>query len=235
MIVVMRPGATPEQVDEVRQRIEAEGLEAFVSAGEERTVIGVVGADVDRVAHLGTMPGVEQRPARHQAVQARQRRAPPRPDPGAGARRRHRRLEAATWWSWPARARSSRDEQLMATARLGQARGRLASCAAAPSSHAPRRTPSRASACAALKLLAEAREETGLPVVSEITDPGQVELFDRLRRHAPGRQPQHAQLRAAAAVGQSSKPVLLKRGFGATIEEWLHGRRVHPLERATRT
>ena len=60
MIVVMRPGATQEQVGEVRQRIEAEGLEAFVSAGEERTVIGVVGTDLDRVAHLGTMEGVER-------------------------------------------------------------------------------------------------------------------------------------------------------------------------------
>ena len=36
------------------------GLEAFVSEGQERTIIGVVGIDIDRVSHIGTMPGVEQ-------------------------------------------------------------------------------------------------------------------------------------------------------------------------------
>ena len=43
MIVVMRTGATAEQIDEVKREIEEHGLEAYVSQGEERTVIGVVG------------------------------------------------------------------------------------------------------------------------------------------------------------------------------------------------
>ena len=60
MIVVMRATATAEQVAAVRRAVEEHGLEAFVSEGEERTVIGVVGADVDRVAHLGSLDGVEQ-------------------------------------------------------------------------------------------------------------------------------------------------------------------------------
>jgi 3-deoxy-7-phosphoheptulonate synthase len=60
MIVVMRPTATQEEVDGVRRTVEEHGLEAFLSVGEERTVIGVVGSDIERVSHLGTLPGVEQ-------------------------------------------------------------------------------------------------------------------------------------------------------------------------------
>ena len=60
MIVVMRPTATQEDVEGVKRTVEEHGLEAFLSVGEERTVIGVVGSDVERVAHLGTLPGVEQ-------------------------------------------------------------------------------------------------------------------------------------------------------------------------------
>src|SRR5918995_6386789 len=60
MIVVMRPTATQEEVDGVKRVVEEHGLDAFLSVGEERTVLGVVGSDVERVAHLGTLPGVEQ-------------------------------------------------------------------------------------------------------------------------------------------------------------------------------
>ena len=60
MIVVMRPAATKREIEEVQRTVEQHGLRAFVSSGEERTVIGVVGAEVEKVAHLATLPGVEQ-------------------------------------------------------------------------------------------------------------------------------------------------------------------------------
>src|ERR671915_2090886 len=60
MIVVMRPDAEAEEIEAVCSLIRSEGLEAFVSEGQERVIIGVVGIDIERVAHLGTMPGVEQ-------------------------------------------------------------------------------------------------------------------------------------------------------------------------------
>ena len=47
-------------VEDVKRTIEAEGLEAYVMLGEERIVIGVVGAGVERVEHVASMPGVEQ-------------------------------------------------------------------------------------------------------------------------------------------------------------------------------
>ncbi|QQE79856.1 3-deoxy-7-phosphoheptulonate synthase [Alicyclobacillus sp. SO9] len=72
-----------------------------------------------------------------------------------------------------------------------------------------------------LKMLAEARAETGLPVISEVMSPDTVELVaayvDILQVGA--RSMQNYPL--LKAVGQSQKPVLLKRGLSATIEEWL--------------
>jgi len=72
-----------------------------------------------------------------------------------------------------------------------------------------------------LKLLAEARAETGLPIVSEMTDASQMELFEEYVDIIQiGSRNMHNFV-LLRAVGQSHKPVLLKRGFGATIEEWL--------------
>jgi 3-deoxy-7-phosphoheptulonate synthase len=72
-----------------------------------------------------------------------------------------------------------------------------------------------------LKILAEARDETGLPIVTEVLAPGDVELVesyaDVLQIGARNMQ-NYPLLRG---VGASEKPVLLKRGMAATIEEWL--------------
>ena len=72
-----------------------------------------------------------------------------------------------------------------------------------------------------LRYLAEAREGTGLPVVTEVMEPDQVEMVahyaDMLQIGARNM----ANFPLLRRAGQSGKPVLLKRGFSATIEEWL--------------
>ena len=72
-----------------------------------------------------------------------------------------------------------------------------------------------------LQLLARARAESGLPIVTEVMEPAMVEpvaeVADMLQIGSRNMQ-NFALLRA---VGRSSRPVLLKRGFAATIEEWL--------------
>jgi 3-deoxy-7-phosphoheptulonate synthase len=219
MIVVMRPGATQEQVADVRQRIEAEGLEAFVSAGEERTVIGVVGVDLDRVAHLGTMDGVERvlrvtNPYKLASVEHHPERTRVRVrdvDIGLGG-------GEVVVMAGPCSVES--DQQLKGTARLVAREGARILRGGA---FKPRTSPYtfQGLGLPALQILAEARAETGMPVISEVTDPGQVELFDRyvdLLQVGSRNMHNFVLLRA---VGQSSKPVLLKRGFGSTIEEWL--------------
>src|SRR5262249_57183655 len=72
-----------------------------------------------------------------------------------------------------------------------------------------------------LKSLADMRAETGLPVVTEVIDPGSVELVcsyaDMLQVGTRNMQ----NFALLQAVGAAAKPVLLKRGMSATIEEWL--------------
>jgi 3-deoxy-7-phosphoheptulonate synthase len=72
-----------------------------------------------------------------------------------------------------------------------------------------------------LEILAEARERTGLPVVTEVMDPRLVELVGRYVDvlQVGSRNMQNFPL--LVEVGRSGKPVLLKRGWSATLEEWL--------------
>ena len=72
-----------------------------------------------------------------------------------------------------------------------------------------------------LKILAQVREETGLPVVTEITSPGQADLMRQYvdMVQVGARNMQNFEL--LKSVGRMGKPVLLKRGLASTIEEWL--------------
>ena len=56
MIIVMRTGASTDEIDDVRKAVAEEGLETYVMVGEERIVMGVVGVGVERVQHVGHIP-----------------------------------------------------------------------------------------------------------------------------------------------------------------------------------
>jgi 3-deoxy-7-phosphoheptulonate synthase len=217
MIVVMRPTATQQEVDGVRQSIEEHGLEAFLSVGEERTVIGVVG-DVERISHLGTLPGVDQvirvsSPYKLASIQ----------EPGERTRVRIGPVEIGLGselvvMAGPCAVESR--EQLLETARAVSREGARVLRGGA---WKPRTSPYsfQGMGVPALKLLAEARGETGLPVISEVVDPADVEVFDD---HVDILQVGARNMQNFAllkAVGQSRRAVLLKRGLSATIEEWL--------------
>lgn len=61
MILVLKPDATPEQIDHIIQRIEELGFKPHVSRGEQRTIIGVIGDErKPQVETLGAIPGIEQ-------------------------------------------------------------------------------------------------------------------------------------------------------------------------------
>ncbi|MCA9877879.1 MAG: 3-deoxy-7-phosphoheptulonate synthase [Thermomicrobiales bacterium] len=72
-----------------------------------------------------------------------------------------------------------------------------------------------------LRFLAEARELTGLPVVTEVMEPDQVELVAHYADMLQVGARNMANFPLLRKLGQANKPVLLKRGFSATIEEWL--------------
>jgi 3-deoxy-7-phosphoheptulonate synthase len=218
MIVVMRPGATREQVAQVRHVVEEHGLEAFVSEGEERTVIGVVGTDLERVSHLGTLEGVEQvvritQPYKLASIEHHPERTRVRVGEvsvGNGG--------GLVVMAGPC-AVESRDQMLQTAHAVRREGARILRGGA----FKPRSSPYsfQGMGMPALDLLAEARAETGLPVVSEVVDASQVEAFDEhvdLLQVGARNMHNFVLLRA---VGQSSKPVLLKRGLSATIDEWL--------------
>lgn len=218
MIVVMRPQARPEEIDGVCDLIRGQGLEAFVSEGQERVIIGVVGRDIERVAHIGTLPGVEQAiRVTHPYKLASLEHHPDRTrisigdvPIGVGA--------PLVVMAGPCSVESR--DQLLTTARWVRREGATVLRGGA---FKPRTSPYTFQGLGdeALDLLHDARQETGMPVVSELTDPAQIETFDRrvdLIQVGSRNMHNFALLRA---LGQTRKPVLLKRGFGSTIEEWL--------------
>jgi 3-deoxy-7-phosphoheptulonate synthase len=111
-------------------------------------------------------------------------------------------------------------EQTIAAARMAQAAGAAMLRGGA---FKPRTSPYAFQGLgeAGLKILAEARQETGLPVVTEVIDPASVDLVcsyaDMLQVGTRSMQ----NFALLQAVGSAGKPVLLKRGMNATIEEWL--------------
>jgi len=218
MIVVMSPTATREDVTAVRRHIEDHGLQAFVSSGQERTVIGVVGLDLERVSNIGSLEGVDQvirvtNPYKLASVEhhpERTRVMVGEVPIGLG--------DELVVVAGPCSVESR--EMLLDTARWVGHEGARALRGGA---YKPRTSPYSFQGLGepALQMLAEARQETGLPVITEVTDAADVELFDRyVDVLQVGSRNMHNFV-LLRAVGRSSHPVLLKRGFGATIEEWL--------------
>ena len=218
MIIVMRTGASQEEIDDVKQAVAEEGLETYVMVGEERIVMGVVGVGVERVQHLETMPGVEQmirvsKPYKLASVEHHPDRTSIRVgsvEIGAGA--------PIAVIAGPCAVESR--EQVLATAHWVKREGATLLRGGA---FKPRSSPYafQGLGVEGLQLLAEAGAETGLPVVSEITDPANVEVFDEYvdMLQIVARNMQNFVL--LKAVGQSRKPVLLKRGLSSTIDELL--------------
>ena len=217
MMIVMKAGATEDQVQAVINRIESCGARAHPSRGEEVTVIGAVG-DREHVARLGLegAPGVEQvvpilKPYKLASSQMR--------EPSVleiGGRRiggEHFSLIAG-----PCTVESR--DQVMTTARaVRDAGGSLFRGGA----YKPRSSPYSFQGLGqeGLRLLAEAREETGLPIVTELMDARDIEpvleVADVIQVGARNMQ-NYALL---SEIGRSGKPTLIKRGLSSTLEELL--------------
>jgi 3-deoxy-7-phosphoheptulonate synthase len=221
MIVVMKARAPKAEIDAVCELIRSAGLEAFVSEGEERTIIGVVGIDIDRVAHVGTMPGVEQAirvTSPHKLASLEHQRDRTRITIGGVGGTPIGAGSPLVVMAGPCSVESH--DQLFETAALVKREGAHVLRGGA---YKPRTSPYAFQGLGedGLKLMAEARDRTGLPIVSEMTDGSQMELFERYVDVIQiGSRNMH-NFTLLRAAGQGRTPVLLKRGFGATIDEWL--------------
>lgn len=218
MIIVMRLGATEAEVNAVSSRLADLGLRAHPIYGEQRTVIGAVGeGKLPDQESLESLPGVERVVRILQPFKLVNRAVNPggsiirMGDVAIGGREAVVIAGPCAVESWT---------QLLNTAQAVKAAGARILRGGA---FKPRTSPYSFQGLGkeALELLARAREATGLPVVTEVLSVRQVELVaeyaDALQIGA--RNMQNFEL--LREVGRQYKPVLLKRGLSATIEEWL--------------
>jgi len=218
VLVVMKQGATPEEIRGVVDAIEARGFKAHAIPGAVRTAIGVTGnkGALDRPV-FESLPGVlEVIPVSH-AYKLVSREVKPEPTVvhvGGVAVGGSELVVVAG----PCAVESR--EQMLTIAHAVKAAGAHLLRGGA---FKPRTSPYSFQGLGeeGLRLLAEAREATGLPVVTEAVD---VEGVDLVERYADAiqigaRNMQNFSLLRRA--GRAKKPVLLKRGLSATLEEFL--------------
>jgi 3-deoxy-7-phosphoheptulonate synthase len=219
VIVVMKSNAEEAEVQGVVERLEALGLGAHLSGGRERTVIGVIGVGFspELPALMELLPGVDHvtRITRPYKLASSEFRPTPTiiqvGDVKIGS-------DEFVVMAGPCSVESR--EQVLETARaVKRAGARLLRGGA----YKPRTSPYSFQGLgrAGLELLAEAREETGLPIITEVLEPGDVELVanyaDILQIGARNMQ----NFPLLKEVGPIPRPVMLKRGLSGTIEEWL--------------
>jgi len=241
MIVIMQHGATTAQIANVTARIEGMGCTTHLSAGEERTIIGVIGngRPIDR-EQIERMSGVERAVAVLRPFKLASREFHPQDSvvPINGVSIGGKPL---TIIAGPCSVESR--AQLLETADAVQHAGAHILRGGA---FKPRSSPYSFQGLGeeGLRLLAEARSLTGLPIITEVIAPEQVPLVttyaDILQVGARNMQ----NFALLHAVGESQRPVLLKRGMMSTMEELLmaaeyilsHGnQRVILCERGIRT
>ena len=218
MLIVMKQDATPEQIQGVSRAIEARGFKAHPIPGAQRTAIGVTGnrGAVDRPV-FESLPGVfEVIPVTHGYKLVSREVKPEDTVVEIGdVRVGGKELVIA---AGPCAVESL--EQILTVARgVKEAGAHLLRGGA----FKPRTSPYSFQGLGeeGLKILAAAREETGLPVVTEVLDPEGVDLVEHYADviQIGARNMQNFSL--LKRCGKASKPVLLKRGLAATLEEFL--------------
>jgi len=218
MIVIMKRGATGAQLTNVTARIEQSGYRVHLSEGEERTIIGVIGngRPLDRDP-IERMDGVERTVPILRPFKLASREFHPQ-DTVVKVNGVSIGGKQLVVMAGPCAVENC--EQIMEAARaVKEAGGRVLRGGA----YKPRTSPYSFQGLGeeGLRLLAQARDETGLPVVTEVIEPQLVPLVttyaDILQVGARNMQ-NYALLHA---VGEAQRPVLLKRGMMSTIEELL--------------
>jgi len=218
MLVVMRQGATAEQIRGVVEAVEARGYKAHPIPGAQRTAIGITGnKGAEEAPVFETLPGVlEVIPVTH-AYKLVSREVKPE-DTVVKVGGVSVGGPGLVVVAGPCAVESR--EQLLTVARALKAAGAHLLRGGA---YKPRTSPYSFQGLGeeGLKLLAEAREATGLPIVTEALDTESLELVERYADaiQIGARNMQNFSLLKRA--GRSRKPVVLKRGLSATLEEFL--------------
>ena len=221
MIVVMKQHASPEAVEAVVKRVEDLGYKVHLSRGEARTIIGIIGAD-DYLIQQDTfevLDGVEKTVRIMQPYKFASRdfvessTKIPVKDVSVGGNK-------IVVMAGPCSVESR--EQILETAHAVKEAGGSVLRGGA---FKPRSSPYSFQGLGeeGLKYLAEAREQTGLPIITEVMSTEDIELVGEYTDifQIGARNNQNYPL--LKAVGKTSKPVFLKRGISGTIQELLMG------------
>ncbi|MCA9237169.1 MAG: 3-deoxy-7-phosphoheptulonate synthase [Planctomycetales bacterium] len=218
MIVVMKRSASQQDIDSMIQHVESLGMKPVVLTGTERTVIAAIGDErVAGVSSLESGPGVDE----VHPILAPYKLASRELQPESSVIRAGSLTVGNGHVGVMAGPCSvENEEQIVATAKAVKAAGASALRGGA---FKPRTSPYSFQGLKeeGLKLLATARAETGLAVVTEVVATEDVDIVaeyaDVLQIGARNMQ----NYRLLEAVGKTSRPVLLKRGPSATVDEWL--------------
>jgi 3-deoxy-7-phosphoheptulonate synthase len=218
MIVVMKVGSSDKEIAGVVKRIESAGLKIHVSQGVERTIVGVVGQIIPELEDvLEMLPGVDEviRVSKPYKLSSREFHPLDTTINVGGVTIGGKEIVVI---AGPCAVES--EQQLLETARAVKAAGAtiLRGGAFKPST-SPYQF--RGLGEQGLKLLAQVRKEVGLPVITEVMSAVEVELVARYADilQVGARNMQNFGL--LEEVGKTGKPVMLKRGLAATVQEWL--------------
>lgn len=219
MIIVMNPRSNQSQIDDVVNVLKNSGLGVHISQGTERTIIGIIGdKTVLRDIPLELMPGVEKLVPIVESFKLAGKTF--RPEPSIvdvnGVKIGGKELVVM---AGPCAVESR--EQILEAARAVKKSGAQFLRGGA---FKPRTSPYAFQGLEeeGLRLLQEAKDETGLQIITEVTSEKAVELANDFvdMFQIGARNVQNFQL--LREVGKSMKPVLLKRGSATTIDEWLN-------------
>jgi 3-deoxy-7-phosphoheptulonate synthase len=219
MLIVMKPTATPDEIAAVVDRIEAAAARAHVSRGEELTLVGAIG-NREHVARLGLdgLAGVDHvvpilKP--YKLASSEVRRGAP-----SVLEIRGRRVGGEHFALIAGPCTIESRDQTLTTAQAVEAAGGAMFRGGA---YKPRTSPYAFHGLGqeGLHLLAEAKAQTGLPIVTELMDVRDLEFVAEVADvvQIGARNMQNYTL--LTEVGRSGIPVLLKRGLSATLEELL--------------
>ncbi|MGI8435582.1 MAG: 3-deoxy-7-phosphoheptulonate synthase [Chthoniobacterales bacterium] len=219
MIIITRPNATEEEIEQIVARVQESGFEAEISRGASRTIVGIVGAqDSLRETSFSSMAGVEAivpttKPYKLASYESR----------GAASTVEICGVSigcesAIALICGPCSVESR--EQLLSIAHIVKDSGARILRGGA---FKPRTSPYSFQGLRedGLRYLAEARNETGLPVITEIMDTRDLAMVERYADCLQiGARNMH-NFALLKEVGRSHLPVLLKRGFSATVSEFI--------------
>lgn len=219
MIIVLKPNSTPEQIDHIVECVTAMGLRTDVSRGIKRTIIGVIGEeDALRNAPLQAIPGVEEvhpilKPYKLASREFQQDDSVI--DVGCGVK-----VGGGSLAMIAGPCAVEGEEILFDIARQVKAAGANILRGGA---FKPRTSPYSFQGLGeeGLRILRRVGAELGMPVVTEVMDTRQVELIDRYTDiiQIGARNMQNFNL--LSEVGQTKRPVLLKRGMSAGVTDLL--------------